>query len=175
MLRHAVWLLNRFQLDVGDNKTSFQRRWGIAYSNAVLPFGELVLAQDQSLAFWLGRCEATDEHILAKANSSSLVKSRSVTRLSLESSVDLTLLKSTGVPPPELASAAYLKMAELGDQPIAKAGEKNSLGGCLHLKLTSRIPSTRQKADSQELCLSNFHQDWHSHLQHKLVHMSCQT
>ena len=83
MLRHAVWLLNRFQLHDSDNKTSFQRRWGTAYSNPVLPFGELVLAQDQTLAIWLGRCEASDEHILAKANSSSLVKGRTVTRLSL--------------------------------------------------------------------------------------------
>ena len=52
MLRHAVWLLNRFQLHVSDNKTSFQRRWGTTYSNPVLPFGELVLAQDQDLAIW---------------------------------------------------------------------------------------------------------------------------
>ena len=94
MLRHAVCLLNRFQLHASDNKTSFQRRWGTAYSNSVLPFGELVLAQDQNLAIWLGRCEPTDDHILAKANSISLVKSRTVTRLSLESSVDLTLFKS---------------------------------------------------------------------------------
>ena len=48
---------------------------GHSLQQSVLPFGELVLAQDQSLAIWLGRCEATDEHILAKANSSSLVKS----------------------------------------------------------------------------------------------------
>ena len=40
MLRHAEWLLNRFQLHSSDNKTSFQRRWGIAYSSSVLPFGE---------------------------------------------------------------------------------------------------------------------------------------
>ena len=53
MLRHAVWLLNMFQLHSSDNKTSFQRKWGIASSSAVLPFGELVLAQDQSLAIWL--------------------------------------------------------------------------------------------------------------------------
>ena len=88
-----------FQLHSSDHKTSFQRRWGIAYSSPVLPFGELVLAQTQhaesakldhrlqpqrSLAIWLGRCEATGEHILAKANNTSLVKSRTVTRLSLE-------------------------------------------------------------------------------------------
>ena len=45
MLRHAVWLLNRFQLHDSDNKTSFQRRWGTAYRNSVLPFGELVLSE----------------------------------------------------------------------------------------------------------------------------------
>ena len=44
MLRHAVWLLNRFQLHSSDHKTSFQRRWGIGYSSPVLPPGELVLA-----------------------------------------------------------------------------------------------------------------------------------
>ena len=122
-----MWLLNRFQLHVSDNKTSFQRRWGTAYSNPVLPFGELVLAQDQNLAIWLGRCEASNEHLLAKANSSSLVKGRTVTRLSLESSMDPILFKSISLPQPELASAAYLKMAKLGDQPIAKAGGEREL------------------------------------------------
>ena len=121
MLRHTVWLLNRFQLHSSDNKTSFQRRWGTAYSSPVLPFGELVLAQDQSLAIWLGRCEASNEHILAKANSSSLVKSNPVTRLYSASSMDHSLFKSLSLPPPELASAAYLKMAQLLDQPVEKA------------------------------------------------------
>ena len=41
MLRHTVWLLNRLQLHSSDNKTSFQRRWGTAYSRPVLPFGEM--------------------------------------------------------------------------------------------------------------------------------------
>ena len=127
VLRHAEWLLNRFQLHVSNNKTSFQRRWGTAYSKPVLPFGELVLAQDQSLAIWLGRCEASDDHILAKANSNSLVKSKSVTRLSLESSMDIILFTSISLPPPELASAAYLKMAQLGDQPVADAGGEREL------------------------------------------------
>ena len=126
LLSHAVWLLNRFQLQ-SDNKTSFQRRWGIAYSSAVLPFGELVLAQDQSLAIWLGRCKATDQHILAKANSSSLVKSNSVTRLSLSRSRNLTTFQSISLPPPELASAAYLKMAKYGDQPSEQAGGAREL------------------------------------------------
>ena len=94
MLRHAEWLLNRFQLSSSDNKTSFHRRWGIAFTSAVIPLGELVLAQDQSLAFWLGRCEATDQHILATANSNGLVKSNMVTRLNLDSFVDLSLFKS---------------------------------------------------------------------------------
>ena len=96
-----------------------------ASTSAVLPFGELVLAQDQSLAFWLGRCEATDQHILAKANSNSLVKSNTVTRLSLDSSMDL--IKSSSLPPPEPPPAVYLKMAELGDQPTAKVGGEEQL------------------------------------------------
>ena len=127
MLRHAEWLLNRFQLSSSNYKTSFQRRWGIASTSAVLPFGELVLTQDQSLAFWLGRCEATDQHILAKANSNSLVKSNSLTRLNLDSSMDLILFKSPSLPPPEPFSVAYLKKAELGDQPTAKAGGEEQL------------------------------------------------
>ena len=132
MLRHAVWLLNRFQLHSSDQKTSFQRRWGVPFSNPVLPFGELVLAQTQhaesakldhrlqpqrSLAIWLGRCEATGEHILAKANNTSLVKSRTVTRLSLEEACNLATFKTISIPPPELASAASVKMSKEGDGP----------------------------------------------------------
>ena len=71
MLRHAAWLLNRFQLQ-SDNKTSFHRRWGAAYNNSVLPFGELILAEGQTLAIWLGRCDASDQHIVATANSQQL-------------------------------------------------------------------------------------------------------
>ena len=127
MLRHAAWLLNRFQLSSSDYKTSFHRRWGIAFTSAVLPFGELVLTQDQTLAFWLGRCEATDQHILAKAHSTSLVKSNTVTRLSLDSSMDLILFKSPSLPPPEPPSVAYLKKAELVDQPTAQAGGEEQL------------------------------------------------
>ena len=143
MLRHAEWLLNRFQLHSSDNKTSFQRRWGIAYSSSVLPFGELVLAQDLSLAIWLGRCESSDEHILATANSSSLVKSNSVTRLSLDSSRNLTMFKSISSPPPALASAASLKMAELGDQPSEQAG------GARELRLESQ-PQAYTKHSQQK-------------------------
>ena len=137
MLRHAVWLLNRFQLHSSDQKTSFQRRWGVPFRNPVLPFGELVLAQTQhaesakldhrlqpqrSLAIWLGRCEATGEHILAKANNTSLVKSRTVTRLSLEGSTDLGVFKSISIPAPELSSSASVKMAKEGDQPADQQG-----------------------------------------------------
>ena len=142
MLRHAVWLLKQFQLHSSDHKTSFQRRWGIAYSSLVLPFGELVLAQTQhaesakldhrlqpqrSLATWLGRCEATGEHILAKANNTSLVKSRTVTRLSLESSMDLSVCKSVTIPPPELTSAASLKMAKYDDPPCDQTSGEGKL------------------------------------------------
>ena len=142
MLRHAVWLLNRFQLHSSDQKTSFQRRWGIPFSSPVLPFGELVLSQTQhaesakldhrlqpqrSLAIWLGRCESTGEHILAKANNTSLVKSRTVTRLSLEGSTDLRVFKSISIPPPELTSSASVKMAKEGDQPTDQQGGDSQL------------------------------------------------
>ena len=119
MLRHAEWLVNRFQRQSRDNKTRFQRRWGIAYSNSALPFGELVLAPDLSLAIYLGRCESSDEHILAMANSSSLVKNNFVTRLSRDTSMELTLLKSISIPQPRLASAAYLKTAALSGPPAS--------------------------------------------------------
>ena len=142
MLRHAVWLLNRFQLHSSDQKTSFQRRWGVPFSNPVLPFGELVLAQTQhaesakldhrlqpqrSLAIWLGRCEATGEHILAKANNTSLVKSRTVTRLSLEESCNLATFKTISIPAPELSSSASVKMAKEGDQPTDQQGGESKL------------------------------------------------
>ena len=142
MLRHAVWLLNRFQLHSSDQKTSFQRRWGVPFSNPVLPFGELVLAQTQhaesakldhrlqpqrSLAIWLGRCEATGEHILAKANNTSLVKSRTVTRLSLEEACNLATFKTISIPAPELSSSASVKMAKEGDQPPDQQGGESKL------------------------------------------------
>ena len=142
MLRHAEWLLNRFQLHSGDKQTSFGTRWGIA-TNSVLPFGELVLTRDLSLAIWLGRCDSSDEHILAKANGNSLVTSTSVTRLNLESSMVLALLKSTSIPALEPPSAAYLEMAKHGTQPIAqKQGEMSSLGWRIHLKLPTINLST---------------------------------
>ena len=157
MLRHVVWLLNMFRLHASDNKTSFQRRWGIAYSNSVLPFGELVLAQDQSLAIWLGRCEATDEHILAKANSSSLVKSNLVTRLSLDSSMDLTMFKSISLPPPELASTAPLKMVQLGDQPTAKAGGEEQLRLESPPQACTKHPQQKARARQPRALPSSFH------------------
>ena len=132
MFRHAVWLLNMFQLHSSDNKTSFHRRWSIAYSSSVLPFGELVLVQDHrlqpqsSLAIWLGRCEDTNEHILATANSSSLIKNRIVTKLSLESSMDITLFKSISLPP-ELTSTASLKKVRFGVQLIEEMGGEEEL------------------------------------------------
>ena len=145
MLSHAVWLLNRFQLQ-SHNKTSFQRRRRIAYSSSVLPFGELVLAQDLSLAIWLGRCESSDEHILATANSSSLAKSNSVTRLSLHSSRDLTKFKSISLPPPALASAAYLKMAELGDQPSEQAGGSKMTSACSQQRRSRKLSRKKVRA-----------------------------
>ena len=162
MLRHAVWLLNRFQLHSSDNKTSFQRRWGIAYSSPVLPFGELVLAQTQhaesakldhrlqpqrSLAIWLGRCEATGEHILAKANNTSLVKSRTGTRLSLESSMDLSVFKSITIPPSELTSAASLKMAKPDDPPCHQTGEEGKLMLEFPPQAYTKLPSIGPEAD----------------------------
>ena len=122
MLGHAVCLLNRFQLHASDSQTSFQRRWSTAYSTSVLPFGELVLAQDQNLAIWLARCEVSDDHTLANANSISLAKSRTVTRL--RELYGLYLVQEHQHTTTR-ASAAYLKMAKLGDPPIAKArGER---------------------------------------------------
>ena len=123
MLRHAEWLLNRFQLHSSDNKTSFHRRWGIDYSSSVLLFGGLVLSQDLSLAIWLGRCESSDEHILANASSNSLVKSTCVTRLSLGSSMELALFKSTSIPALKPASAD-LEMAGHGKKPLESSTGK---------------------------------------------------
>ena len=41
MLRHAVWLLDRFQLHESDNETSFHKRWGTTYSNLCYPLVSL--------------------------------------------------------------------------------------------------------------------------------------
>ena len=157
MLRHSVWLLNRFQLHERDNKTSFQRRWSTAYHISVLPFGELVLAQDQTLAIWFGRCEASDEHILAKANSSSLVKSRIVTRLSLEHFMDLILFKSITVPVPELASASYLKVAQLGNPPTAMAGGAKELRRVLPPRASTKQPQSKAKGRQPRASAASFH------------------
>ena len=71
--------------------------------------------------------EATGEHILAKANNISLVKSRTVTRLSLESSMDLSVFKSISIPPPELTSAASLKMAKYEGPPCDQTSGEGKL------------------------------------------------
>ena len=129
----------------------------------MLPFGELVLTQTQhaesatldhrlqsqrSLAIWLGRCEATGEHILAKANNTSLVKSRTVTRLSLESSMDLSVFKSISIPPPELTSAASLKMAKPDDPPCDQtSGEGKLMLEFPTSSLHDSLPSRGQEAD----------------------------
>ena len=195
MLRHVVWLLNRFQLHSSDQRTSFQRRWGIPFSSPVLPFGELVLDQTQhaesakldhrlqpqrSLAIWLGRCESTGEHILAKANNTSLAKSGTVTRLSLEGSMDLGVFKSISIPPPELTSAASVKMAKEGDQPTDQQGGDSQLRleipPGIHPKLTPNPHSKDQEVDQGiNLQLSNqpscHHQAWHSlHNNQQLSH-----
>ena len=176
MLRHAVWLLNRFQLHSSDHKTSFQRRWCLgsdpAYESAKRDHR---LQPQRSLAIWLGRCEATGEHILAKANNTSLVKSRTVTRLSLESSMDLGVFKSISIPPPELTSVASLKMAKEGDPPSDQAAGEGKL---ILLKLTQSLPGRGPEADqvsNNKLShlLSTHHQDWFSSLYHKLAHKSC--
>ena len=106
------------------------------------PLGSLFLAQTQhaesakldhrlqpqrSLAIWLGRCEATGEHILAKANNTSLVKSRTVTRLSLEESCNLATFRTISIPAPELSSSASVKMAKEGDQPTDQQGGESKL------------------------------------------------
>ena len=85
------------------------------------------LQPQRSLAIWLGRCESTGEHILAKANNSSLVKSRTVTRLSLEASMDLRVFKTISIPPPDLSSSALVKMAKERDQPTDQQGGDSKL------------------------------------------------
>ena len=148
MLRHAEWLLHRSQLHSGDNQTSSPGRWGIATS--VLPFGEPVLTSDLSLAIWLGRCDSSDEHILAKANGNSLVTSTSVTRLSLESSMELALFKSTSIPALEPASVTYLETAKRSAQPLAQAGGDE--------QLRMEIPPQAYNHHPQHKLLSNHQQ-----------------
>ena len=157
-------------------QTSFPGRWGIAITS-VLPFGELVLTSDLSLAICLGRCESSDEHILAKANGNSLVTSTSVTRLSLESSMELASLKSTSIPALEPASVAYLERAKNGTKPIAQAGGDEQLRMENPPQASNHQPQhkllgSHQQTGAMLLCLSSFHQDWHSHLHPKLPYVT---
>ena len=160
------------------------------FSNPVLPFGELVLAQTQhaesakldhrlqpqrSLAIWLGRCEATGEHILAKANNTSLVKSRTVTRLSLEEACNLATFKTISISAPELSSSASVKMAKEGDQPTDQQGGESKLRLDLPSQAFTQPPSKDQEEDqSFNQHLSNqlwfHHRVWHNLLHQHLCH-----
>ena len=135
------------------------------------------LQPQRSLAVWLERCEATGEHILAKANNTSLVKSTTVTRLSLESSMDLSVFKSITIPPPELTSAASLKMAKYDDPPCDQTSGKGKLMLEFPPQAYAKPPQQRARGrpSKQQLShlLSTHHQAWFSNLYHKLALRRC--
>ena len=49
MVRHAAWLLSRFQAGTADGKTSYARQPGKRYEAPVLPFAERVMWKDPTL------------------------------------------------------------------------------------------------------------------------------
>ena len=112
------------------------------YSSPVLPFGELVLSSDQSLAIWLGRCDFTDERILAKASSSSLFMSAFVTRQNLDSSRDLAMFKSISFPPPELTSVSFSSLSSdvqaLPQESVQRSPTRARISHVIELAATSK-------------------------------------
>ena len=91
------------------------------------------------------------------------------------------MFKSISLPPPELASAAYLKMAQLGDQPSEQAGGERELRLVYPPQAYNKHPQQKAKGnwfqDSQEL-VQRFPASTRigtATFEHKLAHMSCQT
>ena len=79
MVRHAAYLLNRYQVH-NDGNTSFFRRWNREHKTPLCIFGETVqymipttkalpkLEQRFFKGIWLGKDTATNEHIIGTTN-----------------------------------------------------------------------------------------------------------
>ena len=99
VVKHAQWTLNRY-LEHSDGKTSFERRWGRKYNQAICNFAETVLFRmashntkkpaQRGLKLSGSAKTQGDEHVVA--TSDGVRKARSVRRLPPSQQRDATLL-----------------------------------------------------------------------------------
>lgn len=88
-IRHAGWILNRFQVHA-DGMTSYRRLKGVNYRGEVVEFAECVWARipgrtrtDKleprwTAGVWVGKVESSDEHLVG--TSTGIVRARSIMR-----------------------------------------------------------------------------------------------
>ena len=92
LARHVGWLITRYNTGI-DGLTPYRRLYGKAYSGSICRFGEWVhhkragrpssrVEARWDLGVWLGKQEATDEHVLG--TESGAHSSRSIYRMPSE-------------------------------------------------------------------------------------------
>ena len=108
LVRHAGWLQPRFTLY--GSMSPHERLYGVPYDSPIVNFGEIVIARDPSATegpkhaprghygVWLGRAEATNEHIVALRDSGVIAKFRTVRRVTEGQSFDLEALRVGALP-----------------------------------------------------------------------------
>ena len=81
LVRHAVWQLNRFHVNVDWQNSAYERLQHRSYAGALVPFGEVVLARRQDdpslgvhryskwdsrwrFGVWLGKTDESDQHLV---------------------------------------------------------------------------------------------------------------
>eukprot|EP00971_Amphidinium_carterae_P350904 6491802-Amphidinium_carterae.1 len=128
LCRHGAWLNCRFKVR-RDGVTAFMASFGVSYTGAVLPFGEICLAKlprssgnklttgntkipkwasGWCKGAWVGKTERNDMHILMTPHG--LVEARTVRRLGSGVEHDQDFLKScTGLPHDDLAIPVFVR------------------------------------------------------------------
>ena len=71
--------------------------------------------------------------------------------------MDLTLFKSINLPPPELASVLYLKVAQLGDSPTAVTGGAKELRRVSPPRACNKQPQSKAKGKQPRASAVSFH------------------
>ena len=90
MLRLSVWTVVRYQSDQGSKQTPYERTRGCRYESALVPFGEVVMADADKMragkldsawvkAVWVGRVDKSNEHLLLTTKG--CIRSRVVRRI----------------------------------------------------------------------------------------------
>ena len=90
MLRHSVWTVVRYQYDQRTKQTPYERTRGCRYESALVPFGEVVIADADKMragkldsawvkAVWVGRVDRSNEHLLLTTKG--CIRSRVVRRI----------------------------------------------------------------------------------------------